>query len=605
MIRHHAARALALGLALAAGSAVWAAGPSSASFAIPLSMFNSGVRDVDSASFGLSSSLGDALSTAPLASTSFRLAPGLWPAGEGTGTGLAELPGPVVEGTGRAGGRLGHQLRPPGRHDLRHLVHLRRRRQAAVAGGGGEGRRTSTRALVHRHRAGVQRGVRSTRPPVVAATGGTATFTFTATTTPISPTGERHAARRPRRSPGRNSAPVPTCAWGAQADLTLATNFQDLWWKLPAESESGWGINFTHQGDIIFATWFTYGADGKPLWFIILRRRRRPNAYAGPVYSVTGPPFNAVPFIPPASCKPSRHRELHLRRRQPRELRLDRQRQVADQGHHTRDPEAGHRLPVAGGRARGALPGRRGAPPTRGAPRGGDRRMVPDVRIERTTYRLQGGCSTPELIRRKPDRRPPGTASGRRSSRAGPRLLDDLQMRRPRLRLVVGVMPPAAPSRLAAQTARRLRRGGLGQRRRRIRAGRRRTRSRSPFPWRTRRDTALIGTETSCETPEKRALNWIQSLSIVSRRVALALTLSTISPFLTNAVGTRVRASTLHREIGGEAVVGAPLADGADEIGLGGLLGHGVRILRGGGRGQSRRSCTGRGGVASACRSPG
>jgi len=26
--------------------------------------------------------------------------------------------------------------------------------------------------------------------------------------------------------------------------------------------------------------------------------------------------------------------------------------------------------------------------------------MVPDVRIERTTYRLQGGCSTTELIRR-------------------------------------------------------------------------------------------------------------------------------------------------------------------------------------------------------------
>jgi hypothetical protein len=27
--------------------------------------------------------------------------------------------------------------------------------------------------------------------------------------------------------------------------------------------------------------------------------------------------------------------------------------------------------------------------------------MVPDVGIEPTTYRLQGGCSTPELIRRK------------------------------------------------------------------------------------------------------------------------------------------------------------------------------------------------------------
>ena len=44
----------------------------------------------------------------------------------------------------------------------------------------------------------------------------------------------------------------------AQPNLALATNYQDLWWAAPAESESGWGINLTHQGDVIFATWFTY-----------------------------------------------------------------------------------------------------------------------------------------------------------------------------------------------------------------------------------------------------------------------------------------------------------------------------------------------------------
>jgi hypothetical protein len=31
--------------------------------------------------------------------------------------------------------------------------------------------------------------------------------------------------------------------------------------------------------------------------------------------------------------------------------------------------------------------------------------LVPDIRIERMTYRLQGGCSTPELIRRNRGRR--------------------------------------------------------------------------------------------------------------------------------------------------------------------------------------------------------
>ncbi|HEX6793354.1 MAG TPA: glycosyl hydrolase family 28-related protein, partial [Casimicrobiaceae bacterium] len=37
-------------------------------------------------------------------------------------------------------------------------------------------------------------------------------------------------------------------------------NYEGLWWASPAGSESGWGINFAHQGDIIFATWFTYDA---------------------------------------------------------------------------------------------------------------------------------------------------------------------------------------------------------------------------------------------------------------------------------------------------------------------------------------------------------
>src|SRR5262249_40359129 len=37
-----------------------------------------------------------------------------------------------------------------------------------------------------------------------------------------------------------------------------AANYQGLWWSSPANSESGWGVNLAHQGDIIFASWFTY-----------------------------------------------------------------------------------------------------------------------------------------------------------------------------------------------------------------------------------------------------------------------------------------------------------------------------------------------------------
>ena len=49
---------------------------------------------------------------------------------------------------------------------------------------------------------------------------------------------------------------------------------------------------------------------------------------------------------------------------------------------------------------------------------------------------------------------------------------------------------------------------------------------------------------TSRETPLKRAENLISSLLTVRLRVALRLTLSTISPFFTYSIGTRVRSST-------------------------------------------------------------
>ena len=37
-------------------------------------------------------------------------------------------------------------------------------------------------------------------------------------------------------------------------------NYTGLWWAAPTGSESGWGIYLAHQGDTIFATWFTYDA---------------------------------------------------------------------------------------------------------------------------------------------------------------------------------------------------------------------------------------------------------------------------------------------------------------------------------------------------------
>jgi hypothetical protein len=92
--------------------------------------------------------------------------------------------------------------------------------------------------------------------------------------------------------------PLPTCTFGGAPNVSNATNYQDLWWASPGGAESGWGINFTHQGDTIFATWFTYDTDGAPLWLSVIADKSAPAVYTGPLVRTTGPAFNATPFDP-------------------------------------------------------------------------------------------------------------------------------------------------------------------------------------------------------------------------------------------------------------------------------------------------------------------
>ncbi len=314
MIRHHAARALALGLALAAGSAVWAAGPSSAGFAIPLSVFNSGVRDVDSASFNLSSSLGDALFTAPLASTSFRLAPGLWPAGEGTGPGSQNFQG--IWWAAPAGSEDGWGI---------NFNHQGDTIFATWFTFGLDGKPLWLVVAATKTEPNVYSGslVTGTGPPFSAvpfppigtpggAMGtsvGTATFTFTDGNHAefkyeVQLAGMASPAMQTKQITREQFGPwMPGCIWGAQPDLTVATNYQDVWWAAPAASEDGWGINFAHQGDTIFATWFTYGPDGKATWFVVAvsKTAASPPTFTGTLFQVVGPPFNATPFPPVGS----------------------------------------------------------------------------------------------------------------------------------------------------------------------------------------------------------------------------------------------------------------------------------------------------------------
>lgn len=100
---------------------------------------------------------------------------------------------------------------------------------------------------------------------------------------------------------GTTAVNSPTNFFGTTGTVVPAAatplNFQALWYKSPAESESGWGVNIAHQGDIFFVTWFTYDTDGTQMWLVGPGvRKTTGNTYTGDLFRTTGPAFNAVPF---------------------------------------------------------------------------------------------------------------------------------------------------------------------------------------------------------------------------------------------------------------------------------------------------------------------
>ncbi len=92
-----------------------------------------------------------------------------------------------------------------------------------------------------------------------------------------------------------------TCILGGPQGASA--NYQDLWLHSPLGTESGWGMNIAHQGDILFATWFTYLAGSsqtnKGLWLVMSNgNKTAPGVYSGALQTTTGPAFSAVPFNP-------------------------------------------------------------------------------------------------------------------------------------------------------------------------------------------------------------------------------------------------------------------------------------------------------------------
>lgn len=75
---------------------------------------------------------------------------------------------------------------------------------------------------------------------------------------------------------------------------TYSIDYSDLWYANPPESEAGWGINFSQQGEIIFGTMFVYGPNSQPTWYVASNMSPTGNnAFGGPLYSFTGTYFGS------------------------------------------------------------------------------------------------------------------------------------------------------------------------------------------------------------------------------------------------------------------------------------------------------------------------
>jgi len=98
-------------------------------------------------------------------------------------------------------------------------------------------------------------------------------------------------------SPQLASLAIMQISGAAQAGAS--PNYEGLWYKAPAESEAGWGINFAHQGDVIFATWFTYDVNGKAWWLTMQANKTAEGVYSGQMIRTNGAPFSA--YVPPAT----------------------------------------------------------------------------------------------------------------------------------------------------------------------------------------------------------------------------------------------------------------------------------------------------------------
>lgn len=82
----------------------------------------------------------------------------------------------------------------------------------------------------------------------------------------------------------------------APADANPRITVKDIWWG--TERENGWGVAIAQQSSGLFAAWYTYGADGKTTWFVMLGGGWNGTTYIGQLYTSTSSPWLTTPYNP-------------------------------------------------------------------------------------------------------------------------------------------------------------------------------------------------------------------------------------------------------------------------------------------------------------------
>jgi len=85
---------------------------------------------------------------------------------------------------------------------------------------------------------------------------------------------------------------------------SILTNYTDHWWG--GANASGWGVQISHQGNQVFAGWYSYSPAGKATWLTLQGFQDSANArrFSGTIFQVTaGAPFSQItgPIAPAAN----------------------------------------------------------------------------------------------------------------------------------------------------------------------------------------------------------------------------------------------------------------------------------------------------------------